>query len=258
MLILVDIGNTAIKFGFSKSIDIIESFTLPSYVGQHTADSLGLQLLTMLQCIKVEISEIEAMYVSSVVPVYDSLFKEIGKKFLNKDVFVVGKDISVPLENSYENPSEVGADRLMAAYAARCLYPDHESIISVDFGTATTFDCVLENKYLGGLICPGILSSHAALSEKAAKLPRIALEVDALSPQMGKNTATSISHGFVFGFSAMTEGLLSKLSSQFEKKPFIIATGGFANEIAKHVSSINKVEQNLILYGLAMLYNTNK
>ncbi len=258
MLILIDIGNTAIKFGFAEDIAILETFTLPSYVGQHSVDSLGLQLLSMLQCLKKSKEDIEAVLVSSVVPVYDSLFKEIGKKFLQKDVFIVGKDIKVPLENDYAKPSEVGMDRLMGSYAARCLFPDKSLIISVDFGTATTFDCVLENSYLGGLICPGILSSHAALSEKAAKLPKIALETKSEDLEIGKSTATSITHGFVYGFASMTEGLLKKLSEQFKKEAFVIATGGFATTIAKHTKCVDKVEQNLILLGLAFLYKQKK
>ncbi len=258
MLILIDIGNTAIKFGFAKGTTILESFSLPSYVGQHSADSLGLKLMSMLEFLGKKNSDVEALYVSSVVPVYDSLFKDIGNKFFKTDVFIAGKDIQVPLENAYKKPSEVGMDRLMGAYAARNLYPDKEFIISIDFGTATTFDCILENKYLGGLICPGILSSHQALSEKAAKLPKIALEVEGENLQVGTSTATSISHGFVYGFSAMTEGLIEKISKQFNEESFIIATGGFAPEIAKHVTRIQKVEQNLILLGLALLSKNKK
>ncbi len=257
MYIVVDIGNTSIKFGFVQDEKILESFTLPSAVNLHTIDSIALQLITMLQCSGFTRDDVEDFYVSSVVPSYDNQFKEMGKKFFNCEVYVVGKDIIVPLENCYDNPKEVGADRLVGAYAARVLNPEMESIISIDYGTATTFDCVEGNKYLGGLICPGVLSSHAALSEKAAKLPRIALEVEEGGAQIGKNTALSISHGFVYGFSAMTEGLLKNLSGVFPQKPYVVATGGFASDIAKHVSSINTVEPNLILIGLALL-KTNK
>lgn len=254
MLIVIDVGNTSIKFGFVKNANIFSSFTLPSEVNIHTADSLGLQLSAMLARLSCKLEEVEAFCISSVVPAFDQLFIDMAHTYFQADVYIVGKNINVPLENCYENPHEVGADRLMAAYAARMLYPNEANIISVDFGTATTFDCVENNAYLGGLICPGVLSSHAALSQKAAKLPRIALEVEGESPQIGRNTATSISHGFVYGFVALTEGLLTRLSRQLTQKPFIIATGGFAPEIARHISLVDTVEPNLILIGLVHLY----
>ncbi len=255
MLIVVDIGNTSIKLGFAKHNTLIETMSLPSDIGMHTADSLALQILTMLQHLEKSKTNINAFVVSSVVPALDLFFKEIAEKFFKTKAYIVGKDIHIPLENLYDNPKEVGADRLVAAYAARMLYTHSKSIISVDFGTATTFDCVENNSYLGGLICPGVLSSHLALSQKAAKLPRIALEVEENIPQVGRNTSISISHGFVFGFSAMTQGLLIELSKQLKEKPFVVATGGFAPNIAKHVENINTVESNLILIGLILLHN---
>ncbi len=259
MLIIIDVGNTSIKFGFAKGMKIIHSFTLPSEREMHSSDSLGLQLFMMLQNISCPINEVEAMCISSVVPAFDAFFEEIARKYLgNIPTYIVGKNIAVPLENKYDNPREVGADRLVAAYAARMLHPNEKSIISIDYGTATTFDCVHQDAYLGGLICPGVLSSHSILSSKAAKLPRIALEVDATTPELGKNTATSISHGFVFGFCAMTEGLLVKLAEKMPSKPFVVATGGFARDIAKHVQLINNIEPNLILLGLLLLYNNKK
>ncbi len=258
MLILVDVGNTSIKFGFAKDTTIVETINLPSSVDSHTVDSLGLFLTMSLQNLDISKNSIEAFALSSVVPFFDNIIAELAKKYFNCLVYTVGKNLPVPLENMYENPKEVGADRLVAAYAVSEIYKGHNAYISVDFGTATTFDCVENNAYLGGLICPGILSSHHALSQKAAKLPRIALDVDASHPQFGKNTATSISHGFVFGFAAMTEGLLTKLTQNFITKPYIVATGGFSKDIAKHVKLINNVESNLILQGLALLYYNKK
>ncbi len=259
MLILIDVGNTSIKFGFANKDSILHSFTLPSEREMHSVDSLGLQIYTMLQSIQCDCKAIEALCLSSVVPAFDAFFEEISRKYLNNtQVLIVGKNLEVPLENKYDNPREVGADRLVAAYAARSLHPEEKSIISIDYGTATTFDCVYEEAYLGGLICPGVLSSHSILSSKAAKLPRIALDVEATTPELGKNTATSISHGFVFGFCAMTEGLLQKLAQKMPAKPYVVATGGFAKDIAVHVNSINSIEPNLILLGLLLLYKNKQ
>ncbi len=269
MLILVDVGNTSIKFGFAKKItpaqkaqqslnfsdfSIVAHYTLPSKPEMYSADSLGLQLTLMLQHLKLNAEDTDALCISSVVPPLDTLLIEMADKFFKKTLFFVGRNLEVPLKNCYDNPKEVGADRLVASYAAAQLYPSEKSILSIDFGTATTFDCIENNSYLGGLICPGLFSSHAALSAQTAKLPKIALEADADSPQIGKNTVKSISHGFIFGFSAMTEGLIQKLSEQFENIPFVVATGGFSREIARYVPTIGATEPNLILKGLLFLY----
>ncbi len=262
MVIVIDIGNTSIKFGFIEGMQVINTISIPSDGTMHSVDSLGMQLLVALGFIKKTPKDIEAFVLSSVVPFFDTIISEMTQKFFDMPTLTVNKEIKIPLENRYNSPLEVGADRLVAAYAASTLFKDEaqnaKSFISVDFGTATTFDCIEDNAYLGGLICPGVLSSHMALSQKAAKLPRIALDTEANFPEIGKNTALSISHGFIFGFAAMTEGLLAKLSPQLESKPFILATGGFAPSIAKHIPSINRVEPNLILLGLASLFYNNK
>lgn len=264
MLIVIDLGNTSIKFGLFDGMELIDTINLPSGGFMHTVDSLGLQLSTALLRLGKNPDKVTGFVLSSVVPYFDAVMCDMTVKYFGKKALIVGKDLIVPLQNKYDSPHEVGADRLVAGYAASFLLREYskqaKSFISIDFGTATTFDCIDDDKYLGGLICPGVLSSHASLSQKAAKLPRIALETDALFPEIGKSTAISISHGFVFGFVAMTQGLLEKLCLQLSYKPFIIATGGFAPSIAKHIKSINVVEPNLILFGLAALYynNTNK
>ncbi len=261
MIIVIDIGNTSIKLGFIEKMKILSTISIPTDKYMHSADSIGMQLLVALGVLKKSTNDIEAFVLSSVVPFFDAMIAEMTLKFFNKETLSVNKEIIVPLENRYDSPLEVGADRLVAAYAASTLFSDKAnnacSFISVDFGTATTFDCIDNKAYLGGLICPGVQSSHSALTEKAAKLPKIALETEANFPEIGKNTALSISHGFIFGFVAMTEGLLNRLTPQLSSKPFIVATGGFAPSIAKHLPSINVVEPNLILLGLASLFYNN-
>ncbi len=262
MIIVIDIGNTSIKFGFIEEMRILSTISIPSDGTMHSVDSLGMQLLVALGYLRKSAENIEAFVLSSVVPFFDAIISEMTQKFFKKPTLTINKEIQVPLQNKYDSPLEVGADRLVAAYAASTLFKDKangaSSFISVDFGTATTFDCIDNNAYLGGLICPGVLSSHMALSQKAAKLPRIALDTEANIPEIGKNTAISISHGFIFGFVSMTEGLLEKLSPQLSSKPFIVATGGFAPSIAKHITAINRVEPDLILLGLASLFYKNK
>jgi type III pantothenate kinase len=166
----------------------------------------------------------------------------------------VPEDIEVPLENHYAEPSQVGADRLVGAYASRVIYNDPASIICVDYGTATTFDCVQGNAYIGGLIGPGLLSSANALIVRAAKLTSISFDVDAVTPSPGLSTATSMSHGFVFGFAAMTEGLCKRLSEKLKAPCFILGTGGFAVRIARVSNCFNAVREDLLLEGLRIIY----
>ena len=162
------------------------------------------------------------------------------------------EDIAVPLENRYQNPQEVGADRLVASYAARMLYPKAKSLVSVDFGTATTFDCITENAYLGGLICPGLLSSAQNLAVRTAKLPQITLELDTTLPLIGKSTSTSLNHGFIFGFAAMSEGVISRLREILPAPLEVVATGGFSTTLAKVANCFNHVRPDLLLEGLRL------
>lgn len=249
LLLLADIGNTSIKIGVAHQGQIIRSFNLPTH-SLYSADSLGLQLLQILDI--VDKKNVCACLLCSVVPDLSEVFQKTCKRYLSIEVFQFPKDFTIPMENAYENPHEVGADRLLAAYAARMLYSDMPGIISVDFGTATTFDCVDHNKYLGGLICPGVFSSHNALAKNTAKLPRISLTLTESVPSIGRNTETSMSHGFVFGFAAMTDGLCEKLKQNLPSPLAIIATGGFAHDIARVSSTIQHVHSDLILEGLLL------
>lgn len=201
---LFDIGNTNIKIGFADDTGILQQFTLPTNP-RETADSLGIALEGVRMRLGLAPGAIAGCVGSSVAPAITPLVQGACARFWGVDLLLAPEDIPIPLENHYERPLEVGADRLVGAYAARCLLPDAPSIISVDYGTATTFDCVAGKAYLGGLICPGVHTALDALASRAAKLQSIALRFDAAEPQPGRSTATSINHGFVFGFAAMTE-----------------------------------------------------
>ncbi len=253
-LLLADIGNTSIKLGFAIDGEITHSFSLPTR-SQYSADSLGLLLMQMLNVVKLE--KVSQSFVCSVVPELLAIYRQACSKYLSVNVLSFPDDFKIDLNNSYKNPHEVGADRLMAAYAARVLYPESAGIISVDYGTATTFDCLAHNNYMGGLICPGLLSSRNALAKNTAKLPKINLEVNKNEPLIGQNTSTSINHGFIFGFVAMTEGLCERLKQQLPQPLCVIATGGFAEEIAKLSTCIDHIHPNLILEGLKFAGQNN-
>jgi type III pantothenate kinase len=251
--LLFDIGNTNIKIGFADDAGIRAQFTLPTDPRQ-TADGLGLGLAGLCRHMNVAPESLRACVASSVAPVVAHLVKKACHTFLGLEPLFAPEDIPIPLENKYARPQEVGADRLVGAYAARRLMPKAKSIISVDFGTATTFDFVTDSTYLGGLICPGVYSSVEALASRTAKLPHIALDIDAQEPAIGKSTAESINHGFVFGFAAMTEGLCARLAKTLPGPVESIATGGFAQSLARVTPCFTQVRPDLLLEGLRLLY----
>lgn len=251
--LLFDIGNTNIKIGFADDAGVAAQFTLPTDTRQ-TADGIGLALEGLCRHAGVLPENLEACVASSVAPVIAHLVRNACRTFLGHTLLFAPEDIPIPLENKYARPQEVGADRLVGAYAARRLMPEARSIISVDYGTATTFDFVTDTTYLGGLICPGVYSSVEALASRTAKLPHIALETDAHEPAIGKSTAESINHGFVFGFAAMTEGLCARLAATLPGPVHCIATGGFARSLSRVTSCFTMVRPDLLLEGLRLLY----
>ena len=254
--LLFDIGNTNIKIGFAGRDTLHATFAIPSEK-QATGDAVGLSLENLLRHMEIPRASIEACIASSVAPAISELVRHACGRFVDLPLRLIPEDIPVPLENRYARPAEVGADRLVGAFAARRLFPDAASVISVDYGTATTFDCVSGNAYLGGLICPGIASSMEALSSRTAKLPHIALTVDENAPVFGHSTTMSINHGFVFGFGAMTEGLCSRLAARLPQPFKIVATGGFAQSLSLVVSCFDAVRPDLLLEGLRALYYKN-
>lgn len=251
-LLLVDIGNTCIKLVFSTARELGPSYSLPTKA-HHTADSLGLSLLQLLSLGGLSPSDIAMCACCSVVPDVESLFRAACKRYLGKKPLSFPGDFEIDMANGYERPHEVGADRLLAAYAARKLWPAPESLISVDYGTATTFDCVTGNTYLGGLICPGLYSSRTALASGTAKLPRISIDFTDSQAIIGRCTATSMNHGFLFGFAAMTEGLCERLKARLPGETFVIGTGGVAAELSGICGAFDAVRPDLILEGLRLL-----
>ncbi|UZP66868.1 type III pantothenate kinase [Desulfovibrio mangrovi] len=252
-LLLFDIGNTNVKIGMADQTGLTTSYVLPT--DQHqTPDSIGLRLMDIVRHAGFAPDEIEACVGSSVVPSFDPIIRDALARYFGKRLLLAPGDIPVPLENRYTHPEQVGADRLVAAFAARRLYPEPRSLVSVDYGTATTFDCVEDNAYLGGLICPGVKSSAGALASRTAKLPRISLEISGDMPVVGRDTSTSLNHGFIFGFAAMTEGICQRLGNVLQGPMQVVATGGFAQSIARVASCFDHVRPDLLLEGLRLLY----
>ena len=177
------------------------------------------------------------------------------KKYFHLKPMIVGPGLKTGLNIKYENPREVGADRIVNAIAAMEMYA--APLILVDFGTATTFCYINEQGYyMGGAIAPGIAISTEALYTKASKLPRI--EITTPTAVVGKNTVTAMQAGIVYGFVGQVEGIVNRMKAQSKEEPLVIATGGMASLIAKESQAIDVVEPYLTLKGLYILYKRNQ
>ena len=247
-LLLLDIGNTNTKIGVLLGDVILGTYSLPTSLDS-TADAWGLRVVQILGLHGLRPAGISGWVVCSVVPPVGELVRFAGERFCGCPVLFVPEDMPVPLENRYARPHEVGADRLVAAFAARELFSSR-SLIVVDFGTATTFDCIQDTSYLGGLICPGLYSSAAALASKTAKLPTIALDGLKDGPRIGQSTVESLRNGMVYGFAAMVEGLCARLKARLKPPVEVVVTGGPAKALVDVCSGIDHYQPDLLMRGL--------
>jgi type III pantothenate kinase len=254
-ILLLDIGNTNTKIGVVREDTLLTSYSLPTRLDT-TADAWGMQLIKILDLHGLCSGDVKGWVVCSVVPPVSALVRQAGQRFCSCPVFFVPENMPLGLENHYARPYEVGADRLVAAFAARRMHPG-PSLIVVDFGTATTFDCVQDNAYLGGLICPGLHSSAGALATKTAKLPTIALDVAERQPRIGQSTADSLRGGMVFGFASMVEGLCARLKPLLKPPVEVVVTGGPAVTVVNVTSGIDHYHPDLLMQGLVMTYLDN-
>ena len=241
MLLAIDVGNTNITFGIFKGNKVIKRFNIPTnaYNSKNLNKNLG----------KLNI---EDAIVCSVVPHVTRILEKDLRRALRKSPLIIGKTLKVPIKNLYRNPKQVGQDRLVNAFAAVKLYG--APLIVVDFGTAITFDVISKDKeYLGGMILPGLRISLDALAQRTALLPKVALE----KPRglIGRDTKSSMLSGIVFGFAALTDDLAMRIKKSIGKGAKVIGTGGNINLIGKYCRKINKVDDNLTLKGLNLIYN---
>ncbi|HML62521.1 type III pantothenate kinase [Solidesulfovibrio sp.] len=250
--LLIDVGNTNTKFGLAERHGLGPSFALPTDRAA-TPDSLGLTLVTALSVHGCAPADVEAAVCSCVVPPMAPVLTAAVSRYLGVRLRFVPTDVPVPLKNLYGRPHEVGADRLVTAYAGR-MAVDAPGIIVIDFGTATNFDCVRDDAFLGGLICPGMLTSLSGLVSKTAKLPHVALEPGDGALSIGRSTAECINQGFVFGFADMVQGVTTRLIAHLGGEVRVLATGGFAEKLAPICPVLRDVRPNLLLEGLRRLW----
>lgn len=253
MLMVLDVGNTNIVLGVYQDEKLLEHWRI-STDRQKTADEYGMVLINLFKYGGVEMTDIEAVVISSVVPPLIVPLTRTCQRYFNVNPLVVGPGVKSGICIKYENPREVGADRIVNALAAYEKY--NGPLIVVDFGTATTF-CVINDKgdYLGGAIAPGIGISSEALFQRAAKLPRIEL----VKPKniICRNTITSMQSGIIYGFVGQVDEIVRRMKKELDQDAYVVATGGLANLIAEESSTIDIVEPFLTLEGLRLIYKRN-
>ena len=254
MILVFDIGNTNIVLGVYKGKELVEHWRVSTFP-LRTADEYGMLLRNLLKFAGIELSEIKDIVISSVVPPLMLALEQMAQKYFGVTPLVVEPGIKTGLAIRYENPKEIGADRIVNAVAGYELFGG--PLIIVDFGTATTF-CAISAKgeYLGGVIVPGIVVSTEALFERAAKLPR----VEFIRPPsvIGKNTVHGIQSGIIYGFAGQVNEIVRRMKMEMGGHALVIATGGLAELIAKETGVIDRVEPLLTLVGLRIVYERNK
>lgn len=255
MLLAVDIGNTNLVFGLFVGDELQQTFRLSTVQGR-TEDELAALISQLFALRHIEASLIDASIVASVVPpVTDAVCRAIETVIGTAPLCVGGPGLKTGIRIRYDNPREVGADRIVNAVAAH--HRGEGAVIVVDFGTATTFDCVAsDGEYLGGVIVPGVQVSLEGLLARTAKLPRIDL---AEPPQViGRNTPHAMQSGIIHGYAALVDGLVEKIRAEMPEPCRVIATGGLAGRICVHASSVDEVRADLTLDGLRLVYERNR
>jgi len=254
MLLVIDIGNTDITLGVFDGEELRATWHVATEIHRRADEYAGL-LFNLLRYQDIDTSDIKEVALCSVVPPLIATFEELFKRYFHISPLVVGTGVKTGVRIRMDNPREVGTDRIVNAAAAHHLYGG--PLIITDLGTATTFDVISkEGDYLGGAIAPGIVTAAEALFMRAAVLPRVELT----RPQraIGTNTITAMQSGIIFGYVGLVEGMVSRIQQELGEKAKVVATGGYAELVAKETPVIDEVNPNLTLVGLRLIYLMNQ
>jgi type III pantothenate kinase len=255
VLLAVNVGNTNIRLGVYDGKKLIAHWKLATN-GEWTSDEFGMYFTSFFSHEKLEIDAIEAVIIASVVPPIMYSFEHAIRKYIQKEPILIGPGIKTGINIKYENPRELGADRIVNAVAAYEIYGG--PVIVVDFGTATTFNAISsKGEFLGGVIIPGIKIGAEALYQRTAKLPRIDLTKHDVV--IGRNTSVSMQSGIFHGYVGQVNHLIARIKKEMKEENIkVIATGGLARFVATEAESIDEINGHLTLEGLRIIYEKNK
>jgi len=254
VLLAIDIGNTNVTYGVFRGEELRASWRMETDVRRQADEYFALNV-NLLSFYRIELKEITQGIISSVVPPLTATFQEVFQRFFNVRPLILETGTKTGMRILYENPREVGADRVAHAVAAFRKYGG--PVIVIDFGTATVFDAITaEGDYLGGAIAPGINLAAEALFARASKLPRI--EIARPKNAIGRNTVASMQAGLYYGYVGLVEGMVARFQRELGGGAKVIATGGLARLIAQDTKVIENVDSDLVLIGLRMIYDLNE
>ncbi|MEP0813552.1 MAG: type III pantothenate kinase [bacterium] len=253
MLVVTDIGNTHTVVGVYDGSDLLGTWRVVSAT-HRTSDEYAAYVLSLFALQKIDASEISDAIIGSVVPALTGVWEDVWKRATGVAAMVVGPGMKTGLDIQYENPREVGADRILNCVAGLAKFG--APLIAVDFGTATTLDvCLKPNVYLGGMIAPGVQLALDALTARAARLPNVSLR--APEQVVGRNTVDSILSGTFYGYVSLVDGLIRRAWNAIGTETGVVATGGLAEKVFQHSELIGHIEPHLTLDGLRLLYEMN-
>jgi len=259
MLLAIDISNTTIKTGLFQEDQLIDDWRIATERHKQ-ADDYAVLMLNLFQAAKRSVKDITGVIISCVVPPLRSVYRELAEKYLMVEPIIVSPTIKTGVNLAVHNPSEVGADRIVNAYATHALYGG--PAIAIAFGTATVFDCVsADGAYLGGAIAPGMVGALESMTRRVAQLYQV--ELVAPPDAIGKDTVETMQSGLVLGYAGLVEGLVRRLEdAMLKQNPSdtfkVIATGGLADVVYPETDAIDVVDQQLTLKGLQLLYDLNR
>ncbi|SPD73962.1 Type III pantothenate kinase [uncultured Desulfobacterium sp.] len=255
MLFCIDIGNTNIVLGVADNGKILKSWRIRTE-RDITVDELAIIVNALFKSGGIKPARINDVIISCVVPPLLDTFVNFSDKYFKAKPLIVGPEIKIGMPVLYDNPKEVGTDRIVNSIAAYEKY--RTALIVIDFGTATTFDYVSKDgSYIGGAISPGMVISCEALFLKASKLPRVEIFARPKSA-IARDTVNSMNVGIVFGYAGLVDGIVNRMKKESREKPKVVATGGLAPLICDVSETIDHVEEFLTIEGLMIIFERNK